>query len=308
MRADTRQFYEAAVTRAAEHLAAHLDDQPELDALARLAGLSPYHFHRIFRGLLGETPHGFHRRLRLERAAWRLGAEPTPVTDIAFDAGYETHESFTRAFRKAYGHSPSAWRRAAPTSVGAHGPLPFIDLRAPSGVHFHPSQGATPLVFRAPGALTMDVTIETHPARRLAAMRHVGPFNQIGQAFGRLMAIAGRAGLMGQPGVECIALYHDDPESTAPDTLRSDACLSLPEGAATPEGLTEVVLPGGRHACGLHRGSYAGLGEAWAKMYGEWLPQSGEEVADAIPFEVYLNDSMDVAPEALRTLICVPLR
>ena len=106
MKPDTRSFYVRAVQATIEHIAQHLDDALELEALARVACLSPYHFHRVFRGMVGETPLELARRLRLERAAWRLKDKERAVTEIAFDAGYETHEAFTRAFRVAYSTSP----------------------------------------------------------------------------------------------------------------------------------------------------------------------------------------------------------
>ncbi len=69
MKTDTRTFYEAAVERAALRITGGLDEALDLEALAKEAALSPFHFHRIFKGMLGETPLEMHRRLRLERAA-----------------------------------------------------------------------------------------------------------------------------------------------------------------------------------------------------------------------------------------------
>jgi len=72
------------------HIQQHLDETIELDELAHIAHFSPYHFHRIFRGMVGESLMEHVRRLRLERAAHRLKFTDTSVTNIAFDAGYET--------------------------------------------------------------------------------------------------------------------------------------------------------------------------------------------------------------------------
>src|SRR4029453_17849464 len=102
MKPDTRSFYARAVQAAIEHIAQHLDDALELEALARIACLSSFHFHRVFRGMVGETPLELTRRLRLERAAWRLKDKQQAITEIAFAAGYETHEAFTPEFRVAY--------------------------------------------------------------------------------------------------------------------------------------------------------------------------------------------------------------
>ncbi len=102
VKSDTQTFYETIVRAAVERIVHGLDDALDLSALARGAAVSPLHFHHIFRGMVGETPLEMHRRLRLERAAHRLANGNASVTSIAFDAGYETHESFTRAFRRAY--------------------------------------------------------------------------------------------------------------------------------------------------------------------------------------------------------------
>jgi AraC family transcriptional regulator len=110
-RAQTRSFYEGIVSTAVNRIAGALDEALDLGALAAEARLSPLHFHRIFRGLVGETV----LRLRLERAATSLVRSEASVTTIAFDAGYETHESFTRAFRDAFGRPPSEFRARART-------------------------------------------------------------------------------------------------------------------------------------------------------------------------------------------------
>ncbi|WP_432944008.1 helix-turn-helix domain-containing protein [Kribbella sp. CA-253562] len=102
------------------------------DALARRAYLSRFHFDRVISAAAGESPGAFRRRLLLERAAYRLLAEDVGVLPIAVDAGYGSHEAFTRAFARAYGMSPRAWR-CEPSRV--------FFLAAPSGVHFQPPAG-----------------------------------------------------------------------------------------------------------------------------------------------------------------------
>ena len=93
---DPRLSYVETAHRIVEHLAAHLDEAPDLEALAAQACLSPFHFHRVFRGMVGETTVELARRLRLERAAWESIRGERPITEIAFGACYETHEAFAR--------------------------------------------------------------------------------------------------------------------------------------------------------------------------------------------------------------------
>jgi AraC family transcriptional regulator len=110
-------------------LAAHLDDhQANGTDLAARMHLSRFHFDRIVSSVCGETPARFRRRVLLERAAYRLLTCDRSVLEVGVEAGYSSHEAFTRAFQRAYGVPPTAWR-ASPRR---------IQLDAPNGVHFHP--------------------------------------------------------------------------------------------------------------------------------------------------------------------------
>ena len=306
MKAETRSFYELAVQRAAERVLADLDGALDLEALARGAALSPFHFHRVFRGMLGETPLELHRRLRMERAALSLLQESTAVTTIAFSAGYETHESFTRAFRAHYDCTPSEFRQ----SGQPEGPAcvrPFqVELAARSGIHFRAStDGATRIPFLQ-GDREMKVDIRELKEMRLATVTHVGPYNRISEAFARLGRSAGENDLFG-PQAAMLAVYHDDPETTPPAELRSEAALAISEQARVPEGLGERRLPAGRYACTTHVGPYEGLGDTWARFMGEWLPRSGYRMRDGLSFELYRNTPENAPKEKLETELYIPL-
>jgi AraC-like DNA-binding protein len=115
-----------------DHLAEALDDAsvdrvPAEEWAARLH-FSRFHFDRMIRSVAGEPPAAFRRRILLERAAYRMITTSAPLIDIAVEAGYGSHEAFTRAFTKAYGVGPAAWRRRPGQ----------LRIEAPSGVHFHP--------------------------------------------------------------------------------------------------------------------------------------------------------------------------
>jgi AraC-like DNA-binding protein/uncharacterized damage-inducible protein DinB len=108
-------------------MADSLDAEAETSDMARSAFQSRTQFHRLFRTLLAETPAAMRRRLLLERAAWRLGRSADSVTEIALDTQYGSLEAFTRAFRKAFGVSPSLYRRMG---------VSYFRLAGASGVHF----------------------------------------------------------------------------------------------------------------------------------------------------------------------------
>lgn len=112
-----------------DHLTEALDDHAATgEELAARMHFSRFHFDRMIRSVAGEPPRALRRRVLLERAAYRMITTTAPLIDIAVEAGYGSHEAFTRAFTKAYGVAPAAWRRKP-----GH-----IQIAAPSGVHFHP--------------------------------------------------------------------------------------------------------------------------------------------------------------------------
>jgi len=306
MRERTREFYREAVQRAAEQVAERLDHALDLGELASRAGLSPLHFHRIFRRTLGETPLALHRRLRLERAALELATTPTEVTVIAFDAGFETHESFTRAFQAAYALAPSTFRKRMARhreQMGRERRFPF-ELPAGNGIHIRPASGVTDIKPDA-GEPAMEVIVSETPGIRLAAVSHFGPRNMVGEAFGRLAAVAGPAGLFAQPGAAGVAVFYPGEGPSAADQ-RTDAGVIVAEGVSVPDGLVEVRIPAGTYARTTHVGHYAHLSDTWAKLRSQWLPASGRRLAGDLTFEVY-RVADHSQPDKLETDLFLPV-
>jgi AraC family transcriptional regulator len=232
----------------------------------------------------GETAAETVRRLRLHRAAVELITGELPVPRVARRAGYGSQEAFTRAFKAAYGVPPARYRASFVPSLTPKRTEDAMDTTT-----------------------TYHATIRETPALRVAALAHSGDYINIGSTFERLMAMAGGQGLLG-PWTRSFGVYYDDPASTPREALRSDACLTLPDGKLPSGELQVREIRGGRYAVTLHVGPYAELHFPYTWLYGTWLPQSGEEPADAPSIEEYLNDARVVPPSELRTEIWLPLR
>jgi AraC family transcriptional regulator len=297
MRPQTEQTYQERILRVLVHIQTNLSEALALDDLAAVARFSPYHFHRIFRGMVGESVKEHVRRLRLERAAHRLKHGDQPITWVAFEAGYETHEAFTRAFGAMFGTPPSQFRELRRSPPGRNGR---------SGIHYDPEgrlDGFQPL--RA-GGRPVDVRVESVPVLRVAFMRHTGPYEEVRGTWEKLMAWAGPRGLLGWD-TTILAVPHDDPDVTPPEKVRYDACIVVDE-RFRPEGEVGVQqVGGGEYAVATHRGPYRTIGETFDSLCGEWLPTSGREVRSAPPFVVYRNTPEDAAPEDLLTDVYMPL-
>lgn len=292
-KASTASDHQARILRVLVHIQAHLDDAFSLQELAKIAAYSPFHFHRVFRGMVGETVTEHVRRLRLERAAWRLKHDDQPIVRVAFEAGYETHEAFTRAFRARFDTSPSEFRRS-------HRRLPYPPV--PNQVHFSELELTTfdPIV----RSNTMDIAIEQRTATRVAFIRHTGPYAESRHAWQRLMAWAGRNGLIG-PQTRMYGLSYTDPEVVGPEDYRYDACVTVGD-EVEPEGEIGIQdIPGGAFAVTVHVGPYERLGETYAVMMGQRLPQMGHMPGDPPSVERYLNHPGSTEPEELRTEVAV---
>ena len=155
--------------------------------------------------------------------------------------------------------------------------------------------------------ISYKATIRETPAIRVAALAHRGDYGQIATTFEQLASLAASRSLFG-PSTRSLAIYYDDPTMTLPEALRSDACLTIPDGWLPGDRLELREIPAGRYAVTLHIGPYTELGRAYKWLYGTWLAQSGHEVADAPIVEEYLNDAREIPPSELRTEIWLPLR
>jgi AraC family transcriptional regulator len=277
-----RTSYEERLSRVTAYIYDHLDDEMDLQKLAEVACLSPYHWHRIYHAMYGETIAATVKRLRLHRAAGYLAQTTMTIDDIATRCGYGNLQSFTRTFGEVYGMPPAQYRRA-----GSH------------------TQFQTQLPTRGP--VMHDLSIKTVSSLQAIAVEQLGSYMQIGKAFDTLYGWLGARNLLGAD-MRSIGLYFDDPTAVPEAELRARACVVIAALPKLEAPLQRTEIAGGNYAVLRHKGPYADMKAAYQWLFGEWLPQSGQEAADAPVFEEYLNSPRDTAPADLRSDIYLPLR
>lgn len=278
MHATTLTFHQERILAVLLHIQRHLDEDLGLEALAKVAHLSPFHMHRIFKGLVGEGVAEHVRRLRLERAATCLKFGADSVLAIALEAGFESHEAFTRAFTAHFGQAPSRFRRS-------HHERLFRP--SPAGIHYDPHGDLAAFAPLVPPCGDLGVRlIQREPlevvfARRTGDYHHSAP-----QAWERLTTWLGLSEAAVRGPVEAYGICHDDPEVTPEPRLRYDAALPWQEGMRIEGDIGRQVLPGGAYLCARVRVPCDDHNGAWEALMA-WVLKGSHRLRLAPSMEAY---------------------
>jgi AraC family transcriptional regulator len=294
-------------------MSAHRDEDRSLDELSARAGWSPFHLHRAFRRIVGETPKQYMLRLRLERAAVRLASTDDSILDIALAGGFASHEVFTRAFRRHFGVTPARYRADAPRDVDPHAweaHRAVIEGAGPCIGLFHlPLDGADSLR-RGAGRRSLVATLSIDRQElterlllfvRSRTARHELP-TAISQSFRKVFPLAQRAGYVAvdRPVTRYV--------SAGPGLLTIEVGVPI-RNAIVGEGEVEAgTLPGGPAAVAVHGGPYDQLFETYAALE-RWIESNGYRIhATQAPWESYTTDPGDHPdPADWRTHVYWPL-
>lgn len=257
---------------------ANLEARLKLEDVAAVAGFSPYHFHRIFQALAGETLHAFTNRVRLERAVYLMAnGALRSLTDVALAVGFSSSSAFSRAFRQHFGVSPrmfdiGAFRRAGRSRLVDTIPGGHRLTRLP--------ESADPDRF--------PVRLRDLPARRVAYLRVYRPYDGGGvrEALTRLMAWARERGLADG---QWLGYQWDDPTIVPLELCRYDIGLEIPTDALVNGGATETWFPPMRVAEIEIAGPIELELEALEWLYAAWLPRSGYTPDHQPGFEAWVG-------------------
>lgn len=297
MRDTTRIDWHRRVDAAVRRLHASLDDPVCFTQIADEVASSPYHFHRMFRALTGETVARCLKRLRLERAAYQIDRTRLDVTEVAFEAGFETLEAFSKAFKREFGVRPSDLR-ALRTWNGR--------LPSSAGIHFEPD-GHEGWFFIGETENAMEVKIVALPGQRFYAMRNIGDYWQLPEKWQALVRHVVEAGYK-MPPKQAMILFHDHGDGVPMEGRRSDVAVIADQEIPVAGELFVEETPGGTYAITPHFGSHEEIGLTWDRWRSEWLPTSGwRHDATRPSLEWYQNDASIVPPELLLTFLCDPV-
>lgn len=280
----THQEYFKAINRVVDYINEHLNSAINLNDLADVAHISGFHFHRIFKSSLGESPGEYIQRLRLEKAIFRLQTTRQTLTEIAEQTGYQSPHALSKAFKKRFGKSPSAYRE-------------------------QPSDLSVPV--ESPGFIRVEPEIREISSRQVITVRVVNPYEHaeaFAYAWQKLLRFAEASGVPGDgSGHEYFTLSRDISTITRPNLCRIYACITATPGIRPKGEFGSQTIEGGTYAVFTYKGAYRNLEGLYCFIYRSWIPGSEYELRNICFFERYLNSPDAVQQDELLTEVYVPV-
>jgi AraC family transcriptional regulator len=286
--------YRSRFRKVLDHIDAHPDADLSLERLSGIAAFSKYHFLRQFSELMGIGVHKYVQLVRMKRAGYALAFRADRITDIALASGYESHEAFSRAFKKVFGQTPTEFRERPDWSPWHATYQRLTELRTEHMTPSHQHQ---------------DVRIVDFAATRVAVLEHHGDPNRIGDTIRSFIEWRKQNGFPPKVSATFNLFYGGDPDDTDPEQFRLDLCAAIDRPVAPNEiGVVERTIPAGRCAVLRHIGSDDTLAQTMRYLYATWLPASGEEPRDFPLFAQRVRFFPDVPEHEAVVDVFLPLR
>ncbi|GAA3631595.1 AraC family transcriptional regulator [Flavivirga jejuensis] len=283
---DTEKDYISRINLVLKHIDNNLDSELSLGLLSRLALYSPFHFHRIFKAIIGETLNSYIIRKRIEKAASVLiHKKNISITELSLQYGFSSNASFTRAFKNFYGLSPSEFRKENPSkfskisnseSKNSQENLIFEKYICNINNHLNWIK------------INANIEIKEISELKFASITHFGE-NDVESVFDRLIKWANSKDLMKNPETKMARVFHDSFKITTPDKVRMSICV-LTNKPFTPEGeIDAITIKKSKCIVGRFEISPNDFEKSWSSLF-VWMNDQGYKKAEKNPFEIYHND------------------
>ncbi|MBK8944418.1 MAG: AraC family transcriptional regulator [Ignavibacteriae bacterium] len=294
-----RKEYLQRINKVLDYIDNNLDSKFSLDELSSVANFSKFHFHRIFKSILGETLNNYILRIRLEKAATILINNPNlSITEIGFECGFSSTSIFARAFKERFKITATEWRNKYSKEFSKISQTVSNQSEVSNFLNEYFGD-----VFINKTELKMNHQIgEVTPTKVevkeissfiVAYIRYIGPYKGnaelFGNLFGRLFNWAGPRNLC-LPTSKVLAVYHDNPEITDEEKLRLSVCISVPNNTEVTDEIGKMEIAGGKYVVASFELTENDYQKAWDYVYSEWFPSSRYQPNDNPCFELYLND------------------
>jgi AraC family transcriptional regulator len=298
-----RKEYIRRINMAMDFIDNNYSKNISLEDVAKAAYFSPFHFHRVFSTLVGETVNNFITRRRIEKSAvYLLRGYDYSISEIAEMNGFNSPAAFSRAFKKYYGTSASDMQNMVKSQFSKICKVDSKNCKNKFTIETYICN-----VEKILNSMNMKTNVEVKemPEFKVAYMRHTGEYIGIGKVFEKLYMWAMKNACISQD-TKAISVYHDDPKVTEPEKVRTSACLTMDKDFK-PEGeVGMLTVKKGKYAVGHFEVSQSEFGDAWNYMCA-WTIENGYEEGDGDYYEIYCNNHKEHPEGKFIVDICIPV-
>ncbi|MBL4604957.1 MAG: AraC family transcriptional regulator [Flavobacteriaceae bacterium] len=295
----------ARINKAIRYIEENIQAKLLLEDVAKAAHFSPYHFHRLFSVVMGETVNNFITRRRIEKgASFLLHQKEIPVTEVSETIGFSSLSSFSRAFKKFYGLSPQEFKESSPEKFSK-----ICKTKSKNGQLKVTFEKYICNITNSLNWIKMNATTEVKivDTLDLAYISHVGEMDLISNAFNDLIRWATPKGLMTQENLRMVSIYHDSPKITDPSHLRMSACMVLNSPVSTEGKIGLRTLNTGKCVVSRMEISPSEFQQAWESSF-VWMNENGyKKATDKDPFEIYYNNHEEHPEKKFIIDLCIPV-
>ena len=293
------------IGKAIDFVEDNLDKKLLLEEVAKQAYFSPYHFHRLFKIVTKETLNDFISRKRIEKAAhYLLHQKERTVTEVSELVGFTSLSSFSRAFKKFYGLSPDEFKKQSLNKFSKICKTESKNGQTEVRFEQYISNINNALNWIKMNAKTTEVKIV--PEMELAYISHQGRMDSIGNVYNQLVRWAAPKGLMNQPNLRMLTIYHDSPKITDPNKIRMSACMVLNQKVSTEGEVNLKTLSATKCIVSHFEVTPNQFQQAWESSF-VWMSENGYKKADIDPFEIYYNNAQEHPQGKWIVDLCIPV-
>ena len=281
----------------------NLSEKLTLEIISEKAHFSPFHFHRLFKVIVGETVNNFINRKRIEKAAaYLLHQNEKNITEIAELVGYQNLSSFSKSFKKFYGLSPQKFKEESPEKYSK-----ISKTESKNGKVTITFEQYLCNINNALNWLKMNAKTEIKKVQRLdlAYIAHKGKMEAIGSIYNRLVKWATPKGLINEE-TRMVTIYHDSPKITDPNNLRMSACIVLNDPIELDGEVNLRILSPTK--CIVSRLEIAPFEfqQAWESSFA-FMVENGYKKSEIDPFEIYYNNAAEHPENKFIVDLCIPI-
>ncbi len=277
--------YQQRINRVFTYIDDNLDTDLSLDTVSKIAFFSPFHFHRIFKVITSETLNVYVTRRRIEKSAADLLHKSISVTEIATKYGFNDNSSYTRAFKKYYGVSPSGFIKQHPNKFSK-----IRQLESKNGQEYPDFEKYICAITNLKNWTQMNAKIEIKETTELhlAGVTHIG-IDGIENAFDKLIKWANPKGLLQTPEAKMGRVFYDSFKITEPSKVRMSVIL-VTNTPFKPEGeIQRIIMQKVKCIVGHFEITPNEFENAWSGLF-IWMNENGYKKSEENPFEIYHND------------------